>query len=79
MEIREVACDRKGCTRRNAKRLSIFSHRAQDGAGSSETWEHLFDLCEDHGMKLLQASLKKLGPEIAKELVDSFDITTRLG
>lgn len=47
MKIEQTQCDREQCTHNDAKTFYLFKERKLDGAGSSEDWHYMFDLCSN--------------------------------
>lgn len=45
MNVTHTMCDREFCKHDHALKNSLFKERKADGAGSSEDWFYVFDLC----------------------------------
>lgn len=78
MKVQKTICDRETCNKESALLYSVFSHRAMDGAGSSENWFIQFDLCPEDTVYLLRRIFEDMDVDKVNELLKEMKVKTRI-
>jgi len=76
-KVEYIKCDR--CEKNLGFTCATFLERRSDGAGSSDDWHLVFDLCHSCSVILLNETLDRLGIANAKEILKKHGIETREG